>query len=85
MQIFRNLKNLFGQRLHFSLGGLFYKTFLRPQLLLYRNKLECLTLPFTSTLVQYLQARLEPTRVDHVMGLKWDGRLLAVFANIRLR
>ncbi len=31
--------------------GLYYKTFLRSELILYRNKLECLSLSVTFTLV----------------------------------
>jgi hypothetical protein len=53
-------------------------------LLPYCNKLECLQLPFTSTLVKYLWARLEPTRVEPLIGLHSNGRLLALPRNITL-
>jgi hypothetical protein len=49
---------------------------------LYRNKLECLPLPFTSTLVLYLQVRLKPKRVEPLKGLKSYGILQAFPANI---
>jgi hypothetical protein len=43
-----------------------------------------LPLPFTSTLVKYLLARLESTRVELLMGLNYNVRLLGLHANIRL-
>ncbi len=42
-------------------------------------------LPFTSTLVQTLQARLEPTVVEPLVRLQSNGRLLSLPTNIRLR
>ncbi len=51
-------------------------------MLLYRNKLECLILPFIITLVKYLKARL--TRVEPLMGLHSNGWFLALLENIRL-
>jgi hypothetical protein len=45
------------------------------------NKPECLPLSFTLILVNCLQARLEPTRVAHLMLLHSDVRLLALPAN----
>jgi hypothetical protein len=49
------------------------------------NKLECLPLTFTTTLVQYLQAKLELTRVEPLIRLHCNGRLIALPANIGLR
>ncbi len=40
------------------------------------NNLECFPLPFTSTLDLYLQARLEPTKVEPVMVHPTNGILL---------
>jgi hypothetical protein len=37
---------------------------LQPQLLPFHHKLDCLLLPFSSTLDLYLTARPQPTRVD---------------------
>ncbi len=48
--------------------GLYYKTFL--VITSYGIKLECLSLLITSTLVWYLQARLELTRVEPRLTLK---------------
>jgi hypothetical protein len=56
--------------------GRYYKTFSRPQFIPYRNRLDCLYLSFTSTLVCYLLARIEPTRVDSFNGLH-HGQTLA--------
>jgi hypothetical protein len=42
------------------------------QLLPYHNKLECLPLPYTSTLVLYLQANMKPSRVEPSKGLYSD-------------
>jgi hypothetical protein len=53
----------------FRFQGSAQQNFLRPYLLLFPNKLERISLPFTSTLVSYLQARLEPTRVNPLVGL----------------
>ncbi len=53
-------------------------------MLLYNNKLECLPLPFISTLVKYLHARLEPTSVELLTGLDSSGKLLVLPAIIRL-
>jgi hypothetical protein len=50
----------------------------------YRNKLEYLPHPFTSTQVSCLQAKLELTIVDHHMELYSNGRLLALPTIIRL-
>ncbi len=41
-------------------------------------------MPFTSTLVSHLQAKLEPTTALPHMGLHSNGRLLALPANVRL-
>jgi len=46
-----------------------YYKILRQYFLPYRNKVECLLLSVTSTLVYYLQARLELTRVEPLTGL----------------
>jgi hypothetical protein len=35
-----------------------------PMLIPYRVKLECFSLPFTYALVKYLQASLQPSRVE---------------------
>ncbi len=44
-------------------------------LLPYHDKLECLSLPLASALIQYLQSRLEHTRVEPHTGLYSNGRL----------
>ncbi len=44
--------------------GLFHKFFLRSQLIQQCSKLECLLLSVSSSLVQYLRARPEPTQVE---------------------
>ncbi len=49
-----------------------------------RNKLGCLTLSKTSTLVQYLPTRLEPTKVELLKALHSNGRLPALPTNIIL-
>ncbi len=41
------------------------------------SKLECSSLSATSTLVSYLWAGLEPTRLELFKGLQSSGRLLA--------
>ncbi len=51
---------------------------------MYRNNLECLSQLFTFTLVFYLQARLEPTRMELLTGLQAHSKLLALPKNIRL-
>jgi hypothetical protein len=43
-----------------------------------------LSLTFTSTLVLYLLARLEPTKMELLIGLYFKGQLLALLVNIRL-
>ncbi len=50
--------------------------------LLYRNKLECLILPFIITLVKYLLARL--ARVEPLRGIHSNGWFLALLENVRL-
>ncbi len=53
---------------------------------MYRNKLECLPVPLTSTLVLYLWARLEPTRVEQsITRLHCNSKLLALPSNFKLR
>ncbi len=58
--------------------------FLRPRLLLHSSKLECLPLAFISILVLYLQARLEPSRLEPLKGVYSNGRLFALPTNARL-
>jgi len=53
-------------------------------LLPYQNKLECLPPPFTSTIVWYIQAWLEPIKVEPLSRLHPSGRLQALPATIRL-
>ncbi len=63
-----------------------YKTFYGSYLVvLYFNKLKCLPLPFTSTLVQYLWARLELTKAETLTGLHTNCKFLDLPTNIRLR
>jgi hypothetical protein len=40
--------------------------------------------PVTFNLVLYLLVRLEPTKVEPLLGLHSDGRLLALATNIRV-
>ncbi len=47
------------------------------------SKLECSSLSATSTLVSYLWAGLEPTRLELLKGLQSSGRLLAFPKNTR--
>jgi hypothetical protein len=56
-----------------------FKAIIFPHL----NKLECLPLLFTSTLVKYLQERPEPIRVEPTLGLHSNGGLLIGLSNIR--
>jgi hypothetical protein len=64
--------------------GLKYKLF-TCVFLQFHNKLECLPLSFTSTLVEYLQARLlELIRVESLTRLNSNGWPLALPTNIRL-
>jgi hypothetical protein len=49
-----------------------------------RKKLECVPLPCTSTLVYYLQARMETTSVEPLMGLYSNVSLLALHSKIRI-
>jgi hypothetical protein len=48
------------------------------------NKLECFSLADLSSLVRYLWARSEPTRVEHLSGAQLLGRLVALPINIWL-
>ncbi len=50
-----------------------------------KNKLECLSLPLTSTLVYYLEVWLEPTIVEPLMGLYSNGKRLALLSNMKTR
>ncbi len=36
--------------------------------MLYRNRVDCLSLPITSNLVEYLRAKVEPTEVEQLQG-----------------
>jgi hypothetical protein len=54
--------------LGFEIRGLYYKNLLQPYFINFHNKLECLSLASVSNLVQYLRARLEPTRVKYHSG-----------------
>jgi hypothetical protein len=47
------------------------------------NKLEHLSLSSPYSLVQYLQARLEPTRVKYLSGTPIKGKIQILAANIR--
>ncbi len=47
--------------------------------------LECLTTTFTSTLVLYLRALLEPTRVEPLRRLHLNGLASSLATDIRLR
>jgi hypothetical protein len=58
---------------HSPLALTFYRRY-------YHNKLECLSLSFTSTLVLYLQAKLEVAKVEPHS----NGSLLVLSTNIRL-
>jgi hypothetical protein len=49
-----------------------------------KNKLECLSLPLTSTLVYYLEVWLEPTIVEPLMGHHSNGKRLALPSNMKL-
>jgi len=72
-----NLTNLVPTK-HIMHLGLVPSNFLWPQLNVFHNKLECLLLSVTSTLIYHFQARLEPT----LMWLHSNGRLPALPANI---
>jgi hypothetical protein len=50
---------------------------------MYRNKLECLPLSVTSSLVYYMQTRLEHTRMEPLKWLDSNEWLLAFPQNIR--
>ncbi len=54
------------------------------QWIMYWNNLNLLSLSVISTLVRYLQARVEPTWVESLTGLPSKVRLLGFSTNIRL-
>ncbi len=54
--------------------GQYYKLF--TDVIMCCNKLECLSFPFASILVQNLQARLVPTRVEPFTVIRTKGRFV---------
>jgi hypothetical protein len=65
-------------------SGLFLNKLFAAVFFLHHNKLDCFSKLVNCTLVLYLQARLESTRMRPLTGNRSEGRLLALPTNIRL-